>query len=189
MKITKSALIVLMMLLILGACKKDKPGSNVSAPPQSAQGATVGSASTPISPGNSREAQLLMTNFWVAEFYVIPLDQGQIRPARERKGLWWQFLPDGTYLAGQWEKQFDNGSWFLRQGPQYALLFIDSAVDDQKDTEFQIQGIAKENDVMSWVKEINNSANQEPAMLKMITLMTRPTKRQFGLPEDAPTAN
>ncbi len=175
-------LVILILVLGVPGCKRGN-GADV---PQNAQGTTVGSASPPLTQANSLETQLLIRSFWVAEFYVIPGENGQLYPARQNKGMWWRFNIDGTYVGGQWDQQFDAGSWFWRSsGSEYeknGVLYIDSSLDDQRDIEFQIQGIEENGSVMSWVKT-QNSASKEPGMLKMIPLMSMPTKRQFGVEE------
>lgn len=182
MKGQKMLVWMLLLGIVMTGCINDKRKSG----PQNPEGTVVGTVSPPLTQPNSRETQLLSRNYWVAEFYVIPGDQGQLIPARHNKGLWWQFNMDGTFVGGQWQEQNDHGSWFWRPGGgQYdrnGMLYIDSAVDDQRDVEFQIQGIEDDGSVMSFVKT-QNSANKEPGMLKMITLMTMPTKKQFGVEE------
>jgi hypothetical protein len=54
-------------------------------------------------------------------------------------------------------------------------VFLDSAIDDNRDIEWQIQGVSKEGGYMSWVKMVNNSVNQEPAMAKAVQMMNLPT--------------
>ncbi len=173
--------ILAVVCTVLSACKRD--GAN-SSTPQSAEGAIIATAALPLTQPNTPETQLLTQNYWVAEFYVIPGEEGKIYPARQNKGLWWKFNIDGTYVGGQWEEQYDKGSWFWRAGSseyeKRGVLYIDSAVDDMRDVEFQMQGVQGDGSAMSWVKT-QNSKNREPGMLKIIQLMTMPTKKQFDV--------
>lgn len=176
------AVAAVVVLLVMRGCEKPSGNEN----PQNAGGTTVGTASPPLTQPTNQTTQHLVQNFWVAEFYVIPSSDGKLYPSIPNKGLWWRFNIDGTYVGGQWDKQFDQGSWFWKAGmgeyDKFGLLYIDSASDDMRDVEFQVQGISDNGTVMSWVKT-ENSGTREPGMLKMIPLMTMPTKRQFGLPE------
>lgn len=181
MKMSRLLFIALLGTLALASCKRDNQRGGG---PQDPQGTTVGTASPPLTQANTRETQLLTKNFWVVEFFVIPGNEGQLIPARHNKGLWWQFNMDGTYVGGQWQEQNDHGTWFWKPGAgQYeksGMLFIDSAVDDMRDSEFQMQGIERTGDVMSWVKTAN-FGNREAGMLKVIQMLSMPTKAQFGV--------
>ena len=202
MKMQKRFIPLLLLALAFASCKKDSKSANTNegfstnagdaagtAAPgdvaQSPMGARVGSAKPAVEQPNSRETQLLTRNIWVAEFYVLPgAAEGQLIPSFENKGLWWQFNTDGTYAGGQWDKQLDYGTWTWRPGSsQYeknGILFVDSATDDMRDAEFQVQGIESTGDVMSWVKT-GNFGNREAAMLKVIQMLSLPSKKQFGL--------
>lgn len=170
------------------SCKKEnKSAGSVAAVenPQNPIGNTIGSAAPPLTQPNTQETQLLTRSIWVAEFYVLPgATEGQLVPSFQNKGLWWQFNMDGTYAGGQWEKQLDYGTWTWRPGStpyeKHGVLFVDSATDDMRDAEFQVQGIEDTGDVMSWVKT-GNFGNREAAMLKVIRMLSLPTKKQFGV--------
>lgn len=173
---------VVAAILLSRGCEKTPSADN----PQGAGGTTVGTSSPALTQPTNPTTQELVKSIWVAEFYVIPSADGKLYPSIPNKGLWWRFNIDGTYVGGQWDKEFDHGSWFWKAGvgeyDKFGLLYIDSATDDMRDVEFQVQGISDNGTVMSWVKT-ENSGTREPGMLKMIPLMTMPTKRQFGLPE------
>ncbi len=190
MKMRTCCIPLLFLAIGLFSCKKDNKPTNAGAGAigenaQNPMGNTVGSAAPPLAQPNSRETQLLTRNIWVAEFYVLPgAAEGQLIPSFENKGLWWQFNMDGTYAAGQWEKQLDYGTWNWKPGSsQYdknGVLFVDSATDDMRDAEYQVQGIEATGDVMSWVKT-GNYGNREAAMLKVIQMLSLPSKKQFGV--------
>ena len=188
MKMRKLFIPLLFLAIGLLSCKRDNKAASGGLTPGDAQnpmGATVGSAAPPLTQPNSRETQLLTRSIWVAEFYVLPgATEGQLIPSFQNKGLWWQFNMDGTYAGGQWEKQLDYGTWTWRPGStQYeknGVLLVDSATDDMRDAEFQVQGIEGTGDVMSWVKT-GNYGNREAAMLKVIKMLSLPTKEQFGV--------
>ncbi|MFZ4426517.1 MAG: hypothetical protein ACOYOO_05120 [Saprospiraceae bacterium] len=189
MKMRILGLTLLVLAAGLASCKKNAP--NGSGPEgatvdraQNPMGTKVGSAAPPLTQPSSRETQLLTRNIWVAEFYVLPGGEGKLIPSRENKGLWWQFNMDGTYAGGQWDKQLDYGTWTWRPGSsQYdksGILFVDSATDDMRDAEFQMQGIESTGEVMSWVKT-EAYGDRQAALLKVIQMLSLPTKKQFGV--------
>ncbi|MBK9490202.1 MAG: hypothetical protein IPO07_16575 [Haliscomenobacter sp.] len=100
---------------------------------------------------------------------------------RANKGTWFQFQSDGTYISGQWGKTIDEGTFFVRSeqnpymGRTMQNVFLDSAIDDNRDVEWQIQGLSEDGGYMSWVKMAENSVNKEPGMTKVIQMMSLPT--------------
>ncbi|MCB9080687.1 MAG: hypothetical protein H6555_03140 [Lewinellaceae bacterium] len=172
---------IALALCLLGfmGCKKDGESGKQ-------QVVATGRAASPITPANFRETPLLTAAFWVFEFYVIPDRPGAGVP---RKGTWYRFNPDGTYVGGHWEDQNDYGTWFIeekpsmhRPGETFRNIFIDSAVDDFRDVEYEIQGVEAAGEVMSWVKT-KNSADKESGLAKAIKMLSSPTKQQFGITE------
>jgi predicted small secreted protein len=146
-----------------------------------------GSAASAITPGDNEAVRFLTNNYWVFEFYVIPMSQEKLIPARQNKGMWYQFSPNGTYIGGQWGETKDEGTWFIRDAKIEALnkmgytLFIDSAIDDNRDIEWIIQGISKPGDMMSWVKNVDASHDPTPGAAKVISMLSMPSKDQFGI--------
>lgn len=182
------SLVALVVLLLLRQCSPAAPKGNDSIPSQT--GITQqGTAAAPMTPGNFKVVQLLTENYWVFEFYVIPMGQDKLIPARQNKGTWFQFNPDGTYIGGQWAETKDEGTWFIKEASLEALgkmgyaLYVDSAVDDNRDIEWVIQGVSKAGDMMSWVKNVDNAADPTPAAVKAISMLSKPSKDQFGITE------
>ncbi len=176
------------LLLATGACKRDKLTSAQLDPsiPDAPAGPT-GSAGAPVAPEANALTAMLTKNFWVFEHYVRPIGENQSMPIRKNKGMWFQFHADGTYVAGQWQKTFDQGSWFMHADGNPALgrptqrLFLDSALDDSRDVEYEVQGIAKEGMYMSWVKVVANSVDQDAAMMKVLKMYSLPTPASIGV--------
>lgn len=133
-----------------------------------------GYAAPPVAPTESPLVTTLTSDFWVFEFYVIPGDQ---QGGWANQGRWYAFKADGTFESGQWEELTGNGSWRLekREGKQY--IVIDSTVDAE-DAEWEIK-VGGDGDAMSWVGTENFDRSSH--MLKAISLLTRPTKKQFGV--------
>ena len=133
-----------------------------------------GNAAPPQAPEESLLVNTLTSDFWVFEFYVIP---GNMEEALVNKGRWYDFKNDGSFESGHWEELTGNGSWRLqtREGKQY--LIIDSTVDAE-DSEWEIK-VGGEGDAMSWVGTENYDRSSH--MLKVTSLLTRPTKKQFGI--------
>ena len=83
----------------------------------------------------------------------------------------------------------DEGSWFIKEASIEAMnkmgyaLYIDSAIDDNRDIEWIIQGISKAGDMMSWVKNVDKSPDPTPGAVKAISMLSLPSKDQFGLTE------
>ncbi len=127
-------------------------------------------------PPDTKEAQMLTaSNFWVIEFYVSFEDEEQ---GRANQGKWIQFRKDGTADVGHWEDQTSTGTWTMVYGGKHPLVVLDMQ-DDTQDIGWEIQGISEPGDEMSWVgvKDYPNYGD----VVKVISLLTRPTKKQFGV--------
>ncbi len=127
-------------------------------------------------PPDTKEAQMLTaSNFWVIEFYVSFEDEEQ---GRANQGKWIQFRKDGTADVGHWEDQTSTGTWTMVYGGKRPLVVLDMQ-DDAQDIGWEIQGISEPGDEMSWVgvKDYPNYGD----VVKVISLLTRPTKKQFGV--------
>jgi hypothetical protein len=142
---------------------KDRPGSGPN-----------GSFLPPLDPGEGVMVNTLTTDFWIFEFYVI-----EDKATRAmNKGRWFKFSPDGTYESGKWEDQTAYGVWRIQEEPEGLMLYLDS-IDDSEDAKWEIQGVNEERDTMTWagISETNTAG----AITKVINLLSRPTKKQFGV--------
>ena len=119
---------------------------------------------------------MLTTDFWVFEFYVV--DDAAVRKAN--KGRWFRLQGDGTYESGVWQEKTGYGSWSVRDEAGKTMLYLDN-IDDAQDEQWEIQGVNADKDTMTWsgISETNTSG----AITKVINLLTRPTKAQFGVEE------
>lgn len=166
------------MIALLGmfsSCQQDAGDTA-----QSAQGAVVGSAMPAVIPDNSRFSNVLQRNFWVIEYYIPEIHNKD--KFEFNKGRWFRFLGDGTYEYGHWTEKQGSGTWFLRQGENYPTLRCDSATNDKDDVEYQIQGLTADQNTMSWVRT-KNFGVAESASIKIINLLSMPTREQFGVKE------
>ena len=104
------------------------------------------------------------------------------RNIRSESGRWYKFEDNGTFTNGQWQEQTGNGSWFLnyREGKTY--LLCDNLYNSQ-DVEWEIQGINQAQDAMSWVATTKGYTDSG-GMVKIIQMLTPPTKEQFGYKEE-----
>lgn len=135
-----------------------------------------GSSLAPVAPPELPETDLLLRDHWVIEYWVSDDPAAQIA----NKGRWWKFAPDGTFDTGLWEDQLARGSWSLYQEDGKTKLRLDANVD-RLDAEFELQGFTPEGDYMSWVG--TPTFNQQGVIVKAMLLMSRPTKKQFGVAE------
>jgi hypothetical protein len=178
--------IILALMFAFTQCNRVKGHRNIGSLTGIEQ---KGTAAAAITPGNSEAVRLLTNNYWVFEFYVIPMGENKLIPARQNKGTWYQFSPNGTYIGGQWGETKDEGSWFIKEASIEAMnkmgyaLYIDSAIDDNRDIEWIIQGISKAGDMMSWVKNVDKSPDPTPGAVKAISMLSLPSKDQFGITE------
>ncbi len=171
---------LLAVVLLFSACKPDPAAGEAGDQAQVGTTAPVtsgeGSYATPVTPAiDDPVANTLMKTFWVAEHWV---DHSIGGNDFSKKGFWWRFLSDGTFGLGIWEEQLASGSWTLTQTQEKLLLHIDASVD-QYDMEFEIQGIANNDEYMSWVGTDLYGMNQ--IAIKAISLLSMPTKQQFGV--------
>ena len=133
-----------------------------------------GSFQPPVALGEHPMVPILTTDFWVFEYYVI--DDAAARASN--RGRWFQFFADGTFESGSWEEKTGYGSWLLRDEDSKVMLYLDNIVDDE-DSQWEIQGVNKEQDTMTWAGI--SKTNTAGVITKVINLLTRPTKAQFGI--------
>lgn len=124
---------------------------------------------------NSREAQLLVRDYWVFEYFVVP---GNKEASLAGKGKWYKFHGDGTFEAGQWQDFKTQGVWSLHYGGQFPVLHVQAA-NDALTGEYQIQGISGDTQYMSWMG--TQRYNQKGHAVKAMNLLSEPTRKQFGL--------
>ena len=169
-------------LMAVSACKPEKSTSTDDVSKLTGL-AKKGTAAAPVTPAINPVVQRLITDYWVFEHYLIPTGQESYIKVRKNKGTWFQFHADGTYFSGHWEKTTDEGTYFVRSeknpymGRIMQNVYIDSAIDDNLDVEWQIQGMSEDGGYMSWVKMPNNSVDPQPGMAKAIQMMTLPTPK------------
>ncbi|MCO6477849.1 MAG: hypothetical protein J5I94_14560 [Phaeodactylibacter sp.] len=164
-------------MLMLWSCTADNNAQNQEEQQQAASSsgeAATGSFLPPTPPGGHPMAPLLMRDFWVFEFYVV--DDAASRAAN--KGRWFRFFEDGTFESGHWQEKTGNGSWRLQDEQGKVILYLDNVVDAQ-DGQWEIQGVNKDQDTMTWVGI--SKTNTAGVICKVINLLTRPTKAQFGV--------
>jgi hypothetical protein len=167
----------LLCVLFLHSCKNDQAESAGEKPAESssvAETSAGGTAAPALNPGDSREVQLLTKDFWVFEFYVTD----DVNARQFNRGRWYSFKPDGTFESGHWEEKTGMGTWKLDRSMGKLLLQIDSE-NDAEDAEWEIQGINQSGDTMTWVGTPNYKRSD--VIIKAINLLTRPTKKQFGV--------
>ena len=169
--------------LILGflivSCKPDSKNQNDTAndPTPQIQKIGDGNAVPPVAPEPSPLVDALTASeFWVFEFYVVPGDQSR---SQANKGRWYSLKPDGTFQSGHWEELTGNGSWRIENRLGKNFIILDSTVDAE-DAEWEIK-LGAEGEAMSWVGTENYGRSSH--MLKVISLLSRPTKKQFGVEE------
>lgn len=176
----KKLSLALFLIFALMACTDDKPNgeatSGALAPESKTEAAMDGSFEPAVPVEPSALANTLTTDFWVWEYYVV--DDKAARLAN--KGRWFKMSADGTYETGRWQEKTGNGSWRLLEQDGKQILHFDN-VDDRQDEQWEIQGINQANDTMTWAGVKDNKT--EGAILKAISLLTRPTREQFGVTE------
>lgn len=165
------------LILMTFGCSPDKhdagnnPDNNISTTEKE------GFFSKPLTPGNTREVEVLISQFWIIEYYINP--DNKERNMRSEAGRWYKFAPDGTFTSGQWEEQTGYGSWFLNYREGKTFLMVDNIYNSQ-DVEWEMQGMTNAGDAMSWVAT-TKGYKDSGAMVKLIQLLSRPTKAQFGV--------
>ncbi|MCB0587954.1 MAG: hypothetical protein KDD06_21865 [Phaeodactylibacter sp.] len=145
-------------------------GSVADAPRQSASGSFL----APLPPIDHPMAPILLKDYWVFEFYVV--DDPAARAAN--KGRWFRFFEDGTFESGRWQEKTGYGSWSIKVEDGDVMLYVDNIVDAD-DGEWEIQGVNKDKDTMTWVGV--NKTSTAGVITKVINLLTMPTKAQFGV--------
>jgi hypothetical protein len=180
----KELLILVFTILTFAACN-NKPATDNTNTDTTTGSADIpkvapqaGSAAAPMSPGDSPLIQTLTRDYWVFEFYIDPKNREN---NRLNKGRWYKLNPDGTFTNGHWEQEIGGGSWVLAKDDMNKdVVRLDNRIDSE-DAEFQIQ-FNKEADAASWVG--TKTFGQSGIMVKAISLMTMPTKAQFGVAEE-----
>ncbi|MEM1215690.1 MAG: hypothetical protein AAGJ82_08400 [Bacteroidota bacterium] len=170
-------LVALALLLANSSCTScTKKGNNAAA--SSTMPAQTGSYATPVLPNrNHPKTQLLLRTFWVAEHWVNHADNSQNKP---NKGHWWRFHDDGTFVVGQWQRELSYGSWVVYNDGDKDLIHMDAA-DDNFDMEFHMQQVSELKDYMAWAG--TGTYGQKRIAVKAISLLSKPTKAQFGITE------
>lgn len=178
--------LLLACVLVLSNCVNDSKVDGVdtaTTPPvtnaTSSTGGVAegGSYAAPVLPNtNSPKVQLLLRSpYWVAEFWVNHADNSQNKPNR---GRWWALKPDGTYSYGHWEETLSYGSWAVHNDGEKELIHFD-AVEDKYDMEFEMQAVSQLQDYMSWAG--TGTYDMKRIAVKATSLLTMPTKAQFGI--------
>ena len=163
--------IFLILLLGVSACKPD-PKNEEEMPVID----NTDFVASPVKPDlSSNTVQLLLATFWVAEVWVNHADNSQNKP---NKGRWWRFKDDGTFITGQWDQTLSHGVWVLYPDQDKVLLYLDAASADLN-MEFEVQQISQSGDYMSWVG--TPTFKMSRIAVKAISLLTIPTKEQFGI--------
>jgi hypothetical protein len=160
---------LLLMGLTIGACQNDgaqggeATGENTETP----------RLAKPIP--NTREAQLLLRDYWVFEYFIAPNDRVV---SDANRGNWYKFSADGTCIAGHWQDYETTGTWALFYGDQYPIIRI-IAENNRLTGEYQIQGISATTEYMSWVGTARY--DQKGYAAKVMNLLSEPTRKQFGV--------
>jgi len=165
----KSYLLLFLIAFGLAACQSETNNQEASG--------TVSDLGPTKAPPDTREARVLLKDFWVFEFIIYPNNR---KRSLQERGRWYKFYADGTYENGHWKEQTGRGRWFLNYDYQFPILHLRAADPDQS-WELQIQGVNEREDAMSWVS--TQKYGQKGVMIKAISLLTRPTKKQFGVEE------
>lgn len=177
----KKILLFALAILLYSACKNNSDSDSTTDQQQQTPVATVnngsGTSITPRAPEESPLVPVLTRDYWVFEFYVDPDNKANNVLNR---GRWYNLQPDGTFTNGHWEEEIGSGSWILmKDGAGKNILRLDNVVDVE-DAEFEVQ-FNQEADAASWIG--TDTYGQGSIMIKAISLMTMPTKAQFGLGE------
>ena len=178
--LVRRRIFLVMAIALLGwGCDKGKGEVDQFLQSQPQNTERPGSFATPLAPGVSTEASLLVDEFWTIEYYVNPDDM--TRNIKSESGRWYKFEKDGTFTNGHWGEQTGNGSWFLNYRDGKTYLMCDNLYNSQ-DVEWEIQGINQAQDAMSWVATTKGFTDSG-GMVKIIQMLSRPSKEQFGYKE------
>jgi len=129
---------------------------------------------------NSGHVQALIKGIWTFEFYLD--DDASIPQKIAATGQWLQFLPDGTFKGGHWQRQTHGGAWYIDlQDPAAPVITLDSNVD-RLDAKWQVQSIDGPMEQMGWVRMPNSGfgLNHRSIPAKLIQLTDLPTRKQFA---------
>jgi hypothetical protein len=171
--IMKRILFLFSMLIAMSSCRQDSAGGG-SMLGGSTKKAT-GSARPALAAVPNRETSLLTKDFWVFEYYVIP---GNQEKSFFNRGLWYKLQMDGTYAYGHWEELLGEGTWYMSEREGKPVLNVDAATDDAYDMNWELNLGTYEGFEASFVA--TPESPQPGTMTKVINLMSRPTKKQFG---------
>lgn len=132
-----------------------------------------------LPPLDKPTTQLLLTGYWVIEFYIDNRASRQQRLAGT--GQWLLFQPDGTFTGGHWDRQTHAGAWYLNYNTQYPTLTLDSNVD-QLDAVWEMQRIAADKENMGWRRfyDVDFGPRRGSIILKLNRLDNMPTKEQYA---------
>lgn len=169
----KYTLFAILVILAASACKNDPKtnGGSGNTPKAKVEG-----WAEPAEPAvSSRETALLTKDFWVFEYYVIP---GDPEKSKFNRGLWYKFNMNGNFEYGHWEEALGVGTWKLSEYEGVPLLIVDSATDNSFDMFWEVNFGNYNGFEASFVA--NRDSQQPGVMCKMISIQTRPTKKQFG---------
>ncbi|GJM36045.1 MAG: hypothetical protein DHS20C18_50460 [Saprospiraceae bacterium] len=172
-------LFLLLSIGLFAACENPSTTTQeadvvTSSEPQSPQGSGRINAPTPA--GDSYMESLLIKDYWVFEHYI-PKDDTDMEAKLFNKGRWYNFNADGTYQSGHWQEQLGEGIWKYYEEDGQPKVWMDSK-NDSEDSEYKLKANG-EGDAMSWVG--STRYRQNGIMIKAISLMTMPTKKQFGV--------
>jgi hypothetical protein len=129
---------------------------------------------SPAAPAASPITTTLLTHYWIFEHYI---HSQEFDAGKSNEGRWYQFKPDGSFIAGQWEETKSKGSWGLGVGEGDATVLTIDSDNNAEDAQWILQ-ISRDGDEMSWVGVRETS--YQGHIIKVINLMTIPTKKQFG---------
>ncbi len=133
-----------------------------------------GDAYAPAVPVVQNEYTAALTrDYWVFEFYVI---KDIIDLRFKNIGRWFKFNADGTFRTGRWDQETGVGSWKFEYRADKPYLVLDSNIRDM-DEIFQIQALNGAGDTFALT---GNTKNADGIHIKMISLLSMPTKQQFG---------
>ena len=162
---------VFLTAAILTGCEN----SNEASEGQSAgtTGTDLIASATP--PPNTKEAQVLLRNWWVFEYYVVAGDR---ETSLANRGRWYKFSADGTFDTGQWQEDWGKGIWTLYYGGQFPVLHL--ITEDQEIIgEWEIQAISGDEETISLMG--TGRYNQKGIAVKVINLLSKPTRKQFNM--------
>lgn len=163
---------IFLMTAIFFGCENSNEANESG---QSAGETTNALMADAVPPPNTRETQLLLRNWWVFEFYVVPGDR---ETSMANRGRWYKFYGDGTFDTGQWEEDWGKGIWTLYYGGQFPVLHL--VTENQEiNGEWEIQSISGDEETISLVG--TRRYNKKGIAIKVINLLSKPTRKQFNM--------